>query len=145
MLETTAFVGWRFIKWGWASPNSLLGLLAGVAMLLAGGQVQIRSGAVEFFGGWLAKVFQRLPNGPIAAMTLGHIILGRDAACLERARDHEHVHIGQYERWGPFFLPSYLLCSLILWLRGRDAYHDNPFEVEAYREAPITTARKLLT
>jgi hypothetical protein len=43
------------------------------------------------------------------------------------------VHVRQYERWGPLFVPAYLVSSLVLWLRGRDPYWDNPFEVEARR------------
>ena len=42
---------------------------------------------------------------------------------------------GQYERWGPIFIPAYLSCSAYLWMRNKDAYRDNPFEVEAYRLA----------
>lgn len=69
-------------------------------------------------------------------MTLGHVVWGQDAKCLARSRDHEHVHVRQYERWGPLFIPAYLLASLIAWRRGLDPYMDNPFEVEAYRKAP---------
>jgi hypothetical protein len=65
-------------------------------------------------------------------MTLGHVILGRDTAALAATREHERVHVRQYERWGPLFIPAYLGCSLYLWLRRRDPYYDNPFEVEAY-------------
>ena len=61
---------------------------------------------------------------------LDHI--GRDVECLDTSREHELVHVRQYERWGPVFIPAYLLSSLCLWLRGRDAYFDNPFEREAY-------------
>jgi hypothetical protein len=32
------------------------------------------------------------------------------------------------------FGPAYLLCSLVLWLRGGRAYRDNPFERQAYEE-----------
>ncbi len=127
---------WRVLQLAWAAPNSAIGLLAGTIMILSGGKVQIRRGALEFFGGWFSKIFTYLPNGPIAAMTLGHVILGQDTQCLERVREHEQVHVAQYERWGPFFLPAYLLCSMVLWFRGRDAYYENPFEVEAYRKAP---------
>lgn len=65
-------------------------------------------------------------------MTLGHTIIGQDRVALDVARDHEQVHVRQYERWGPLFLPAYLGCSLILWLRRRDPYRDNPFERAAY-------------
>lgn len=69
-------------------------------------------------------------------MTLGHVILGQSLADLEAARRHEWVHVRQYQRWGPLFLPAYLGCSLYLWWMGRDFYRDNPFEIEAYRQAP---------
>ena len=60
-------------------------------------------------------------------------IRGVSAAALERVRRHELVHVGQYERWGPAFVPVYLFHSLRLWLAGKDAYRDNPFEKEAYQ------------
>jgi hypothetical protein len=47
-------------------------------------------------------------------------------------RAHEQVHVRQYERWGPLFVPAYLLSSLVELLRGRRPYRDNWFEREAY-------------
>jgi hypothetical protein len=73
-----------------------------------------------------------LPFGGATAMTLGHVILARDIFCRDSAREHELVHVRQYERWGPAFIPAYFACSLVLWLRGRHPYFDNPFEREAY-------------
>lgn len=70
----------------------------------------------------------------MAAMTLGHVILGRDMSTLDRVRDHEQVHVRQYEVWGPLFLPAYLSLSFILFICGRDPYMENPFEVEAYNK-----------
>ncbi len=66
-------------------------------------------------------------------MTLGHVIYGLDRKTLDVVRDHEQVHVRQYERWGPAFLPFYLGCSFWLWVNRRDPYLDNPFEIEAYR------------
>jgi hypothetical protein len=66
------------------------------------------------------------------AMTLGHVVVGRTAAGLDLAREHELVHVRQYERWGPLFGPAYVLASAYLWFAGRDPYRDNPFEREAY-------------
>ncbi len=65
-------------------------------------------------------------------MTLGHVILGLDPRVLDLVREHEHAHVRQYERWGIVFVPAYLGCSLWLWIRHRNPYLDNPFEVEAY-------------
>jgi len=118
----------------WASPASALGLAVGLATLVSGGTARRRSGVLEFHGGAARWLLERMPVRPIA-MTLGHTVLGLTGAGLDVVRNHELVHVRQFERWGPFLIPAYLLASLVLWLRGRDAYHDNPFEVEAFREA----------
>jgi len=92
---------------------------------------------LEFWGPPIALVLRRLP--PLrgaAAVTFGHVVLGRSLADLNCTRAHELVHVRQYERWGPFFIPAYLLCWLVLRIRGRDGYWDNPFERQAYEEAP---------
>lgn len=121
------------ILYVWTLPNSLLGLIAGSLGLLTGGDYQVERGCLEFYGGFVKWFLMKLgPNGGVIAMTLGHTILGQDQDGLALARDHEQVHVGQYERWGPFFLPAYLGCSAWLWLRRKDCYRDNPFEVHAY-------------
>jgi hypothetical protein len=91
-------------------------------------------GVVEVHGGIITRLLRHgLPwVGGGAAMTLGHVVWGRDETCLEASRAHEHVHVAQYERWGPLFIPLYLSASLVAWLRGRDPYFDNPFEHEAF-------------
>ena len=115
----------------WASPGTLLGFVIGIVGLAAGGKYQWHSGVLEFYGGPTAR-FLRLMPVRAAAMTFGHVVLGRDIASLDYTRAHERIHVRQYERWGPFFIPAYLSFSAALWLIGKDAYRDNPFEVEAY-------------
>jgi len=66
-------------------------------------------------------------------VALGHAILARDQAALDRHREHELVHVRQAERWGPLFLPAYLLASGWQLVCGRHPYRDNPFEAEARR------------
>lgn len=127
----TKLIRWLLVIW--ASPNTLIGLALGVLALLTGGRMQIERGCVEVYGGFVQWGLQRMLGGRgAAAMTLGHSILGQTQTTLKVARDHEHVHVRQYERWGPFFLPAYLGWSVALWFRGKDAYLDNPFEIEAY-------------
>ena len=58
--------------------------------------------------------------------------LGQSDVSLDISRDHEMVHVRQFERWGPFMGPAYLTSSLVLWIVGRRPYRDNPFEREAY-------------
>lgn len=121
----------------WASPATTLGLLAGALGLLTGGGARRRGRVLEFYGGFVGRLLSRMFPRPLGAlaMTLGHVVLGRTEAALDVTRAHELVHVEQYERWGPLFIPAYLSCSLVLWLRGHDGYRDNPFEREAYRRA----------
>jgi hypothetical protein len=119
----------------WASPYTLLGLLLGGIGLLTGGKARVRRGIIEFYGGgvkWLLGWFF-MGEGAMA-FTLGHTVLGLTDAALDITRDHELVHVRQYECWGPFMGPAYLGCSLVLWILGRRPYRDNPFERQAFDE-----------
>ncbi|MBL8827902.1 MAG: hypothetical protein JNM18_13075 [Planctomycetaceae bacterium] len=122
----------------WASPATLLGLSVVPIVWWQSGSIALVQGVIEIHGGIVTRCLHRgLPwAGPAAAMTLGHVVWGCDRASLERTRAHERVHVRQYERWGPLFIPLYLSWSLWLEWQGRDPYRDNPFEVEAYDEAP---------
>ena len=117
-------------------PISIVGCGLGALGLLSGGRVRRVGGVLEFHGGLVNAFLGLWLGGQVAAMTWGHVILGRSPEMLDQTRAHELVHVRQYERWGPLFGPAYLGCSLVLWIRGRDAYRENPFEVEAYQEAP---------
>jgi hypothetical protein len=120
----------RVLLYAWAAPTSLVGLLVGVLTLCSGGTVQRRRGTLEFHGGfsrWSADAFH------FSAMTLGHVIIGRDRLCLEICREHEQAHVRQVERWGAAFIPAYLLASLVARWQGGDFYWDNWFERDARR------------
>jgi len=127
--------GFRYL---WAFPATLLGLFFVPLAWLSGGRVAWVRGVVEIQGGFVRFFLRRglLFLGPAAAMTLGHVILGRDQSCLDRSRNHEHVHVRQYERWGPLMLPMYLIAGVVLFFRGQDPYLDNPFEREAFEHGP---------
>jgi hypothetical protein len=116
----------------WALPYTLLGLAIGLIGLCTGGRMRVRGRAIECYGGAVRWFVSHLPTGQFTlAITFGHTILGQTGAGLDVAREHEMVHVCQYERWGPLMGPAYLGCSLVLWLTGGQAYHDNPFEREA--------------
>jgi hypothetical protein len=124
----------RVLMYLWALPTTCLGLCFVPVAMLSGGGWQVVAGVLEVHGGavaWLLEHATLLPGGA-SAMTLGHVVLGRDRAALESSRDHERVHVRQCERWGPLFLPAYILASAYLWIRRKDPYLDNPFEREAY-------------
>lgn len=118
----------------WVFPGTAVGLIFVPLALLTGGGVQWIDGVIEVYGGWVPRILSR-PfwfSGPISAITLGHVVVGCDRPTLKRTRRHERVHVRQYERWGPFFIPAYCLASLWIRFKGGSPYFDNPFEVEAY-------------
>ncbi|EMI54747.1 hypothetical protein [Rhodopirellula sallentina] len=121
-------VVFRWLGYFWAGPNTLLGIAVG---LLLGGRFERVDGVLEIHGPRVAAALAKM-FVPAAAMTLGHVVLGRDREMLEVTRAHERVHVHQYACWGPFFLPAYLGASLFLYVLGRDGYRGNPFEVAAY-------------
>ena len=127
----------RVFRYLWALPYTLLGLLLGGIAVLAGATARRNHGVIEIHGGRAGAAFARLPPAlGFSAMTLGHVILAVDRSALAQLRRHEHVHVRQYERWGPLFVPAYLLSSLVQLLRGRNPYRENHFERQAYALAP---------
>ena len=122
----------------WTLPNSLLGLLVGVACIPWGARMQWRERE-------LALCFRRMPwPGPGGALTLGNVILYTsdelNTPCLTYAHragqchespislaDHERAHVYQYMVLGPLFLAVYLLSGGVS-VR-------NPFERAADRYA----------
>ena len=127
----------RLLRYLWAIPYTLLGLALGGLAVLMGASVRKHLGVIEVYGGRMGAAVARLPRlFNFSAMTLGHVILAVDRSALAQLRRHEHVHVRQYERWGPLFLPAYLLSSLVQLLRGRNPYRENHFERQAYALAP---------
>ena len=96
----------RIAAYAWASPNTLIGLVAGLAVLPCGGHARIVRGVVEFSAGIPLRV-------------------RFDAICFG--------HVRQYEAWGPFFLLAYAASSAWQLVRGRNVYYDNYFERQARR------------
>jgi len=111
----------QLLGMAWTLPNTVAGLLLGLAGLPLGAHVHAR-------GSDLAIVFHHWPWGPGGAMTLGNVILhtggSLDSPCMTYAHraghgdeppimlaDHERAHVYQYMVLGPLFLPLYLLCG----------------------------------
>lgn len=121
------------LRYLWALPATCVGLLFTALALCAGATIRFVDGVAEVAGGRLDRFVSRLPAcARFGAITFGHVIIGIEHSVLERARAHEHVHVRQYERWGPLFFPLYAASSLVQLLRGRDPYWNNCFEREAY-------------
>ena len=122
----------RLAAYAWAGPNTLLGLLAGVVVLALGGRLRMVGGVAEFSGGLLSSSLAFPGVLRFNAITFGHVILGVSEAELAAARSHEHVHVRQYEAWGPFFLFAYVASSAWQLLLGHRMYRDNFFERQAF-------------
>lgn len=133
----------RLAAYLWAAPVTLLGLLAAFAMHSSGGSVRIVDGVIEACGGWPARLLQAgFPfSGAVAALTLGHVVLGVSTDALDATRAHERAHVRQFERWGVLLLVLYPLAGLLAWRRGGHPYRDNPFEREARAVAPASRER----
>jgi hypothetical protein len=119
----------RILGYLWALLVTVVGLSLALVARVSGGSVRVRDGVVEACGGLAGSLLRggRLWRGG-AAMTLGHVVLARDADCLARSRAHELAHVRQFKRWGPLLLPACLLVGAWLWWRGYDPYLDHPLE-----------------
>jgi hypothetical protein len=123
----------------WAAPATGVGLVLALVALAAGGRARSVGGVLEVSGGRAWRALSRRGFG-FDAVTLGHVVVGRDAAVLRATRRHEHVHVRQYERYGALFFALYAAASLRAAWRGGDAYRDNRFE-RAARAAGARAAR----
>lgn len=121
------------MRYLWAAPASCVGLLLAAVGIACGGRITRHSGVLEAEGRLLAWGLGHLTllRGGVSAITFGHVVLGTSRAALDATRAHERVHVRQYERWGPLFIPLYIAASLRAAATGHDAYYDNPFEREA--------------
>lgn len=116
----------------WAAPASLIGLLLALTLLGRNGRLRWHSGVLECAGGLPGWLLLHLPLvGPVAAITLGHVVLACSEPALRATRQHERVHVAQFERWGGLLLLAYPLASLWAWMQGKRPYLDNVFEIEA--------------
>src|SRR5688500_21740 len=118
------------LRYLWASPNTLIGLAFALAGLAGGARARVFRGVREVHGPGIRWLLDRVIPGraSIQAVTLGHVVLGRDPRALESTRAHEEAHVRQYERWGPAFLPAYAVASLLAAMRGGDSSRHNRFE-----------------
>ncbi|HYQ48623.1 MAG TPA: hypothetical protein VEP69_06120 [Thermodesulfovibrionales bacterium] len=123
-----------FLRYCWVFPVSCIGMVLIPFVMVSGGTVCIAAGVLEAEGGilpWLLSRVRRFHT--VDAMTIGHVVIGRNRESLVRCRDHERVHVRQYERWGVLFPLLYLLSSAGAFVRGKDHYRDNRFEQDAFR------------
>lgn len=111
------------LRYLWASPWSLVGALLAIFFRR---RYLVRGVLLAEGARWPQRIGWRY-----RAITFGHVVLAVDD--LDRdTLEHELVHVCQYERWGPLFVPAYLFASLRALAQGRHHYRDNPFEIAAH-------------
>lgn len=131
MHNATKFIP-RLVRYIWAAPCSVVGLVLAAPLLLAGAKAHSVCGVLEVSLSQQEKLsFRLLHRLPFCAITFGHVVIGLTEQNLEHLRAHEHEHVRQYERWGLFFFFAYPASSLYQWVRGNNPYWDNWFEVQA--------------
>ena len=122
----------EIVKLLWALPCSAVGILLACIPLLAGGRARWSSGALEVTyrenQTGCGKLARKLP---FRGIVFGHVILAVTREELLSIGPHERVHVQQYGRWGPLFFFAYGASSLWQLMRGRSAYWDNHFEIQA--------------
>jgi len=96
----------------WALPNTVIGLVIGIASLPFGGEIHLGNNAIQF---------TNVPFGPGGALTLGNVQLynGLSPSDVNPRYNgapgsvdvglHEQAHTYQNQALGPLFLPIYLL------------------------------------
>jgi hypothetical protein len=124
----------RLLRYAWAAPCTLVGLLLAAPTFLFGAKTRVVDGVVEVANPLFEDSNDR-KGWPFRAITFGHVVIAGSFADLDLLRAHEQAHVRQYERWGIVFFIAYPLSSLWQLLRGRRAYFDNWFEVQARAHA----------
>lgn len=131
--STTAAEMLRLLRYLWALPVTAFGIAVALLARASGGELRSVKGVLETAGGWPARALRRgFPlSGPVAAVTLGHVVLGVSREALAATRSHEREHVRQFERWGVLMVFLYPAASLLAWVRGGHPYRDNGFECAA--------------
>jgi hypothetical protein len=125
----------RLARYLWAAPCTAVGLVLTAPAFLFGAFARVVDGVIEIAAPARLQGSLWLKALPFDAITFGHVVFATSAVQLDRLRAHEHAHVRQYEKWGIIFFLAYPAASLWQWARGRRAYADNWFEVQARASA----------
>ena len=88
---------------------------------------------VAVWGYPIAGILKFMPPNGVEGVTLGHVVLFRNAWSIRGIGAHEFEHVRQYMCWGFLFPLVYGLESLWQFVHQRHYYWDNRFEKAAYQ------------
>ena len=91
------------IAYLWVAPVTLFGLVLALIAYGLGASVKRRFGVLEVAGNTRTPILRSI-SSRFEAITLGHVILGRNHGTLTRYRSHEHVHVLSTSAGGCCFL-----------------------------------------
>ncbi|MCI0453140.1 MAG: hypothetical protein L0Z51_12275, partial [Candidatus Latescibacteria bacterium] len=94
----------RALAYAWALPTTVVGLALVAVAVTTGARAALVEGVLEAHGGLLDPFLRRgVPlRGGASAMTLGHVVVGRDPDALARTRLHVHASVICSARGGHF-------------------------------------------
>jgi hypothetical protein len=92
----------------WALPTTIVGLVLG---LLTFQVPRIHGGALVFDRRGARGLAAMLAASHRTAMAVGFVIVS-SVPVEGRLLAHEREHVRQAMRWGPFFIPAYLLLAV---------------------------------
>jgi hypothetical protein len=79
------------VRYVWASPNTLIGLLLVPSVMLTRGRVQVIDGVLEAHGPLISAILRHcvpIPDGA-SAITFGHVVLARQLVTGHHACSRE--------------------------------------------------------
>lgn len=136
----------RYLGYAWGSVNTLIGLFYVLPLVLLkwysySHAMKTPKGAKAFVvlvnfnkaPKWLCKLW----SGDWYGHTFGNIIVLRSLNDIKQPV-HESVHVDQFMKFGPVFLPLYGLTIACAHLVGERGYFMCPFEIAARRYAGQT-------
>ena len=94
------------LRYAWASPCSLVGVLLAAPILLMGGRAHLHTGVLE-----VALPGQKHPPLDLGAITLGHVVLGGSERTLCQLPKAVCYATG---RWRPRLPPSSVACCCVV-------------------------------
>lgn len=140
ILKITRLQMFQYLKYLWALPITLLGLLLLFFALPSRPRIAWLSigdtKALCVWDGWPSIWLKKHPMGSMLAITLGHVVIASNARQLCFCGAHEFEHVRQTELWGIILPFAYVANGLWQWAHGKQFYRNNYFEERAYCFTP---------
>lgn len=116
----------------WNLPNTIIGL---IVLYMYGKSTFKEMGENHYVAKLWSRFNLHMKRINKSAITLGEIVLYRDRAFTKKRINHELVHVNQGRTWGIFFLPLYIIASIVSRVIEGNWHEGNIFEKQARKKA----------